>query len=84
VIAAATVLYLVCFQCAAAPAIFRILKRRTSSDLSTWREWLLLCGVCVQFGVMWASGVRSWAVLASPIVSACSLLTLLIVVYRHR
>jgi hypothetical protein len=83
-IAAATVLYLACFQAAAVPALVRVIRRKSSADLSLWREWLLLCGVCVQFGVMWASGVRSWAVLASPIVSACSLLTLLIVVYRHR
>lgn len=82
-IALATACYLACFQAAAVPAMLRVMRRRSSADLSTWREWLLLAGVAIQFGVMWATGA-SWYVLVSPLVSAGSLGALLVVVYRHR
>jgi hypothetical protein len=78
-----TVFYVACFQLAAWPAIVRIARRKSSADLSVWREWLVLTGVAVQAVVMVKTGA-SWAVLVSPLASALSLGTLLAVVYRHR
>jgi hypothetical protein len=83
VTAALTAFYLLCFQLAAVPAILKVAKLQSSRELSVWREWLLLTGVAVQFVVMLITGA-SWFVLASPVVSAVSLSTLLAVVYRHR
>ena len=78
-----TVLYVGLFQAAAIPAIVRCARRKSSRDLSVWREWIVLAGVGVQFCVMWLTGA-SWAVLISPVTSAVSLLILLTVIYRHR
>lgn len=83
-IAALTVIYIGCFQLAALPAIRRVMRRRSSADLSVWREWLVLAGVAIQFYVMLETGVHSWAVLASPIASACSVGGLLAAIYWHR
>lgn len=82
-ITALTVLYVLLFQAAAWPSIVRCYRRKSSRDLSVWREWLVLAGVGVQFVVFWQTGA-SWYVLVSPIASAVSLLVLLAVVYRHR
>jgi hypothetical protein len=83
VIVALTVAYVVCFQAAAWPAIVRIARRKSSADLSVWREWLVLTGVAMQAVVMIRTGA-AWPVLVSPLASAVSLVTLLAVVYRHR
>lgn len=80
---ALTIAYVACFQCAAIPAIVRCSRRKSSRDLSVWREWIVLVGVTIQFAVFWSTGA-SWYVLVSPIASALSLLVLLAVVYRHR
>jgi hypothetical protein len=83
-VTALTVFYLACFQAAAVPSLVRIVRRRSSADLSVWREWLILAGVVAQFVVMRASGVESWHVLASPVASGCGLVALLVAIYRYR
>lgn len=82
-IVALTLFYVLCFQAAAWPSIVRIARRRSSADLSVWREWLVLAGVGAQATVMVKTGA-AWAVLVSPLASAVSLVTLLAVIYRHR
>lgn len=78
-----TCVYLACFCGAAVPGILRIVRRQSSADCSLWREWLVFCGVLVQL-VVFAAEQASWPVLISPIVSACSVGTLLGVTYRFR
>lgn len=80
---ALTAVYLGCFQLAAAPAILRVIRRRSSGDLSLWREGLLLCGVSAQFGVMVLSG-SPWQVYVSPLASGVGILTLAAVVWWYR
>ena len=82
-IAALAVVQVCLFQVAAIPAVLKIYKRQSSADCSTWREWLVLCGVVIQLGIM-IHEQASWPVLASPIASAASLLVLLSVIYRYR
>lgn len=64
--------YVLCFQCCAWPALIRMYRRRSSADLSVWREVLLLIGVGCQFAVMWRTDA-AWQVLISPVVSAMNL-----------
>ena len=78
-----TVVYLAAFQACAWPGIVRIVRRRSSRDLSIWREVLLLIGVTAQFGVMQLTGAR-WQVWVSPLCSGVSVLTLLVVILRYR
>lgn len=80
---ALTVLYLACFQAAAWPSVVRILRRRSSADLSVWREVIILVGVTAQFQVMMSSGVP-WHVWVSPIFSAANVGLLLGVIWRYR
>ncbi len=82
-ITALTVAYLLCFQCAAWPAIARIIRRGSSADLSVWREWLVLAGVVAQFAVFYLTG-SGWEVLISPLVSGATLVAMLAVIYWHR
>ena len=79
-----TIGYVSCFQLAAAPAVVRIVKRRSSADLSIWRELLLLCGVGLQLTVFLMLGVTDWRVLISPIMSGLSVAVLLGLVARYR
>lgn len=81
---ALTVVYLLCFQCAAIPAMTRLVRRRSSSDLSVWREWLVLAGVAAQLAVYVGVGVRDWRVLVSPVASGASVAALLALIYRYR
>lgn len=83
VIAALTVAYLSCFVVAAAPAIARIVRRRSSADCSLWREWFVLAGVAIQLAVFVAERA-SWPVLISPIASGVSIGTLIAVTLRFR
>jgi hypothetical protein len=71
VIAALTIFYLAAFQACAIPSIVRIRRRKTSADLSIWRELLLLAGVAGQFAVMLLTGA-AWQVWLSPIATALS------------
>lgn len=80
---ALTIVYLACFQAAAAPAIARVLKRRSSADCSLWREGLLLAGVSAQFAVMRLTGA-DWRVFISPLASGTSILVLAGVVWYYR
>jgi hypothetical protein len=83
VILALSIAYLVCFQACAIPSIARIIRRGSSADLSVWREWLLVVGVTCQYMVMTLTGT-SWYVRVSPILSLCSVGTLLWSIYRYR
>lgn len=78
-----TFAYLAAFQLCALPAILRIRRRRSSDDLSLWREVLLLFGVACQFAVMVATHAdpRVWI---SPIATATSVAVLLAHEYYYR
>jgi hypothetical protein len=78
-----TAIYMACFAACGWPAIFRMVRRQSSGDLSVWREWLLLVGVCAQFVVMLQTGAR-WQVLISPVNTFVSVSTALAVIYRYR
>jgi hypothetical protein len=75
--------YLTCFAACAVPSIVRIRRRGTSSDLSVWREWLVLLGVSVQLVVMMRAGVP-WQVWISPVMSFTSVSVLLGHIYWFR
>lgn len=77
------VFYVVCFQVCAWPAIVRLRRRRSSADLSVWREWLLIVGVSAQFAVMRQMGVP-WQIWISPVLSLVSLSVLLGHIYWFR
>jgi hypothetical protein len=81
---ALTIAYLALFVGCAFPQMARLVRRKSSWDCSTWREWLLLTGISLQFTVFLLAGVRDWRVLASPIASATSIGVLLALVYRYR
>ena len=78
-----TFLYIACFQLCALPSVLRLRKRKTSADLSVWREWLLIVGVSAQFVVMVAAGVP-WQVWISPVLSFTSVSVLLGHIYWYR
>ncbi len=80
---AITVFYVACFQCAGIPSIVRVLRRRSSADLSLWREKLLLMGIAGQLAVMGLTHA-AWPLVAGAVASALSIGTLLIVALRHR
>lgn len=80
---ATAVLYLACFTACAVPGILRIRRRRSSADLSVWREWLLVAGVLMQLGVMLHDGA-TWRIWISPVMSLTSVSVLLWHVYRYR
>lgn len=78
-----TAIYLTCFGLCGWPAIARMIRRKSSADLSVWREWLLLVGICAQFVVMVQTGAV-WQVLISPVNTFVSVGTALVVIYRYR
>lgn len=78
-----TFIYLTAFQACAIPAILRVIRRRSSADLSVWREWLLVLGVSTQFYVMVVTGA-DWRVWVSPICSGAGVLAMLVCIYRYR
>ncbi len=78
-----TALYVLCFQLCAVPSISRIIRRRSSADLSIWREVTILVGVTAQFTVMLHTGA-DWRVLISPLLSGLNVAALLLVIYRYR
>lgn len=78
-----TIAYIACFQGCAIPSWLRIMRRKSSADLSVWREWLLIVGASLQFAVMTLTHA-SWLVRVSPLASISSIGLLLIVIYRHR
>lgn len=77
------VVYLSAFQLCAAPSIVRILRRKSSDDLSVWREWLLLFGCSVQLVVMLRTGAAI-QIIVSPIATMLSVSVLLLVIRRYR
>lgn len=82
-IAALTVLYLACFQCAALPTVIRVCRRKSSADLSVWREWLILAGVIGQLAVMLLTHAHP-AVWISPILSGLGVSAVIVAIQRHR
>jgi hypothetical protein len=78
-----TLVYIACFQLCALPSLVRIRRRQSSADLSVWREWLLIVGVCAQFAVMLSAGVP-WQVWISPVLSLVSVSVLLGHIYWFR
>ncbi len=78
-----TILYLCCFAGCAIPATVRVIRRKSSEDLSMWREWLLIAGVSLQFAVMLLTG-SAWQVWVSPLLSGASIGVLLVAIYRYR
>jgi hypothetical protein len=73
---ALTVLYVICFQACAVPAVLRMRRRGSSGDLSIWREVFLIVGISAQFAVMILTGAAP-EVLLSPILSATNVAILL-------
>lgn len=82
-VAVLTVVYVIAFQACAVPAIVRMVRRRSSADLSCWREYLLLIGVTAQFAVMWQTGAAA-VVLISPILSGLNVSALLLTIWVYR
>lgn len=78
-----TVAYLTCFAACTWPGIIRVWRRRSSADLSIWREWLILLGVVLQYGVMHATGA-AWQVAVSPILSGVGVLVMLVSIWWWR
>jgi hypothetical protein len=82
-ITALVLFQIACFQACAVPAIVRIYRRRSSADLSVWREALIICGASAQLGVMFATGA-AWQVVLSPILSIANIGALLVVILWFR
>ena len=80
---AIAVIYLSCFQLCAAPAIVRIVRRKSSADLSLWREALLVTGASLQLVVMLRTGA-AWQVCLSPVATILNLTVLTAVILRYR
>ena len=75
--------YLTCFQLCAIPAIVRIWRRKSSADLSIYREILLLVGASTQFVLMLRTGA-AWQVAVSPVATIINVAVLLAVIARYR
>lgn len=75
--------YLLCFQFCAAPAIVRIVRRKSSADLSIWREVLLVVGASTQLMVMLQTGA-DWRVIVSPLATIINVAVLVVVIRRYR
>ena len=82
-IAALTVAYLACFTVSAVPGIARVIRRRSSADVSLWHLGLVFTGIVLQL-VVFTSEQATWPVLASPITSGVSIGTLIAVTLRFR
>ncbi len=82
-IGALTLFYLITFWVCGIPSVVRIRRRKTSADLSYWRELLLLAGVTGQFAVMLLTGAV-WQVYISPLVTAASVGILLWHIWKYR
>lgn len=80
---ALTLFYLGCFAACGWPSVIRMMRRRSSADLSIWREILLLAGVCAQFAVMVLTGAN-WRVWLSPINTCVSVATALGAILWYR
>lgn len=78
-----TAVYMACFAACGWPAIYRLYRRKSSADLSYWREVLLLVGVTTQFSVMMIEGV-GWHVFISPINTFFSVVCTLIAIWWYR
>lgn len=82
-IAVLTVCYIACFTASAIPGILRVIRRRSSADLSLWHLGLVFVGVCLQLAVFLHEGATGYVV-ASPIASGVSVGTLIAVTLRFR
>lgn len=78
-----TLCQIICFQLCAVPGMVRIYRRKSSQDLSIWREILILVGVSFQIGAYLAAGVP-WTIFAGPITSAVSVGAMLGIILYYR
>jgi len=78
-----TIIQIACYQLCALPSIVRIVKRKSSGDLSIWREVLILCGAGFQMTAMALAHVKP-IIFASPITSVVSVTTVLIIILKYR
>jgi hypothetical protein len=79
-----TLIQIACYQLCAVPGILRIVRRKSSADLSVWREALIISGACFQLVATYLAGAP-WQLFMSPITSICSVGTMLgVIVYYRR
>lgn len=78
-----TILQITCFQLCGLPSIVRMVRRKSSGDLSIWREVLLLCGIVCQLTAMALAKVH-WLIVLSPIASFLSIATVLGLILWYR
>lgn len=78
-----TLLQILCYQLCAVPGIYRIIKRRSSEDLSIWREILILSGASFQLMVFLLANAPP-ILYASPVTSIISVSIMLAVILGHR
>lgn len=78
-----TVVYLAAFQLCGLWAILRVRRRRSSQDLSLWREGFIVVGVVAQAAVMVLTDA-DWRVVLSPVttLAVTSILIGVILWYR--
>jgi hypothetical protein len=78
-----TAVQIFCYQACAVPGIMRIVKRKSSEDLSIWREILILIGASFQMGAMYLTNTNP-LIFASPITSMLSVGMMLGVILYYR
>lgn len=82
-VTALTFVYLACYQACSIPAIVRMVRRKSSEDLSIWRELLTLLGLVVQTAVI-VLVKAPWQVWISPVLSIVAGVVIVAVIVRYR
>lgn len=80
-----TICQITCYQLCVVPGMIRIIKRRSSEDLSIWREILILSGATFQLMVFYMANAAP-VLYASPVTSTASVTLMLLTIlwYRER
>ncbi len=78
-----TTIQILCYQACAWPGIARIIKRKSSSDLSIWREVLILTGASFQIAATYHAHAP-WQLFMSPVSSMMSVGTMLGIILYYR
>lgn len=78
-----TLVQIACYQCCAIPSVVRIVRRKSSGDLSVWREALIITGATFQLGATHLAGAP-WQLFMSPITSMASVSLMLGVILYYR
>lgn len=78
-----TIVQVLCYQGAALPGIYRIIKRKSSEDCSSWREFLVITGACFQLAAMYLADT-AWQIYMSPLTSILSVSLMLGVIIHYR